>query len=132
MSQSLPVSSPYLRLGGEARVRELVERFYDLMDSLPEVRPLRDLHPADLSRARQVLFEFLSGWLGGPQLFVEKHGHPRLRERHLPFPIGVQERNQWLLCMFQAMQDIDVPEDLDKELRQAFFRTADFMRNQPE
>lgn len=126
---NLPVVTHYERIGGAEQVRALVERFYDLMDALPEAADIRRLHQKDLSNARQKLFEFLSGWLGGPQLYVEKYGHPRLRQRHLPFPIGEKERDQWLLCMYQAMHDVGVDEALQDELKQSFFRTADFMRN---
>jgi len=124
--------SPYERMGGDAAVRALVDRFYELMDTLPEARDIRRLHAEDLGGARDKLFDFLSGWLGGPPRYVEKYGHPRLRARHLPFPIGVRERDQWLLCMERAMRDVGLPEDLQRQLRDAFFRTADHMRNQPD
>jgi hemoglobin len=80
--------SHYERIGGETKVRELVQRFYLLMDELPETHGIRKMHAADLGGAENKLFMFLSGWMGGPQLFVEKFGHPRLRMRHLPFSIG--------------------------------------------
>lgn len=120
----------YERIGGEEGVRRLVDRFYDLMDSLPEAYGIRKLHAADLDSARGKLFMFLSGWMGGPQLFVEKFGHPRLRQRHLPFPIGEAERDQWMMCMTQAMEDVGIDEATRKELMAAFWKTADFMRNQ--
>jgi len=120
----------YERLGGEDKVRTLVDRFYDLMDTLPEAQNIRDFHQKDLTRARQLLFEFLSGWLGGPPLFVQKYGNPRLRQRHILIPIGIKERDQWLHCMYQAMLEIGVDEDLQTELRPAFFKTADHMRNE--
>lgn len=125
-----PVVTPYQRIGGEAGVRALVARFYELMDTLPEARGIRAMHGPDLSHIQHVLFEFLSGWLGGPQLYQEKYGHPRLRMRHMPFKIDVAERDAWMYCMLQAMQDVGVEESLQKELKQSFFRTADFMRNQ--
>lgn len=124
------VTTPYERMGGEETVLKLVNRFYDLMDSIPEVQEVRDIHSPDLKIARERLFEFLSGWFGGPQLYVEKHGHPRLRQRHLDFPIGIKERDQWLHCMFKAMQDIGLDDSLQKELQQSFSKTGDFMRNQ--
>jgi len=120
----------YERLGGEKSVRELVDRFYDLMDSRSDVRELRNIHAPDLHDARNKLFMFLSGWLGGPSLYIEKFGHPRLRQRHMPFAIGELERDQWMLCISQAMQDMDIDEALNKELYAAFYKTADFMRNQ--
>jgi len=121
--------SYFTRMGGETAVRRLVDRFYDLMDELDSARDIRQLHAADLTGARSKLFMFLCGWLGGPQLYVEKYGHPKLRQRHLPFRIGEPERDQWMLCMTQAMTDIGLDESLKKELVIAFFRTADFMRN---
>ena len=119
----------YSRLGGENRVRRVVNRFYDLMDEDPDYYGIRKLHQKDLAEAREKLFMFLSGWMGGPQLFVEKFGHPMLRRRHMPFEIGESERDQWMACMAQAMKDEGVDEQMQKELIQAFWKTADFMRN---
>lgn len=121
--------SPYERLGGEQAVRKLVDRFYELMDSLPEARRIRDLHPADLAGSRDKLFKFLSGWLGGPPLYVEEYGHPRLRARHLPFPIGEAERDAWLACMAQALEETEMEELLRDHLLQSLRNTADHMRN---
>ena len=123
--------TPYAMLGGEAAVRALVERFYDLMDLEPEYAAIRQLHAADLSQARGKLTLFLSGWLGGPSLYIERYGHPMLRRRHLPFAIGLRERDQWMACMTQAMVEQGVAEDLRERLREAFFQTADWMRNRP-
>lgn len=120
----------YLRIGGEVQVRALVDRFYDHMDELPEAWDIRKLHPADLAGSRQKLFDFLSGWMGGPQLYVQKHGHPMLRARHLPFPIGEQARDQWLMCMRLALAEVVADERLRQELDQAFVKVADHMRNQ--
>ena len=117
------------RLGGEARVRALVDRFYDLMDLEPDYAELRAVHGATLDKARDKLFWFLCGWLGGPQHYVERFGHPRLRARHLPFAIGIRERDQWLACMKQAMEEQGVESALADRLAEAFFNTADWMRN---
>lgn len=119
----------YERIGGEEGVRKLVDRFYDLMDQQQDLRGIRELHAKSLKASREKLFMFLSGWLGGPQLYVEKHGHPRLRQRHQPFAIGEAERDQWMHCMIQAMQDVGLEEGLRNELAVAFQKTADFMRN---
>jgi hemoglobin len=119
----------YERIGGEEGVRKLVDRFYDLMDQQQDFQGIRDLHAKNLKASREKLFMFLSGWLGGPQLYVEQYGHPRLRQRHLPFAIGESERNQWMNCMIQAMQDVGLEEGLREELKAAFWKTADFMRN---
>ncbi len=122
--------TPYERLGGEAAVQRLVDRFYDLMELEPAYRELRATH-TDMERARQHLFWFLCGWLGGPQHYVERFGHPRLKMRHMPFKIGVRERDQWVVCMDQAMRETNVPQELINRLNQSFFQTADWMRNQP-
>ncbi|MBU1692256.1 MAG: group II truncated hemoglobin [Gammaproteobacteria bacterium] len=119
----------YERIGGEEVVHKLVDRFYDLMDQQQDFQSIRELHAKSLKASREKLFMFLSGWLGGPQLYVEKYGHPRLRQRHLPFAIGDAERDQWMNCMIQAMQDLCLEEGLRKELAAAFQKTADFMRN---
>jgi hemoglobin len=122
----------YERLGGGDVIRKLVDRFYDLMDADPDYYGIRKLHPADLTESRNKLFWFLSGWTGGPQEYVDRFGHPFLRRRHLPFAIGGAERDQWMGCMLRAMQDVGVDAAMQQELAAAFFKTADFMRNQPE
>jgi hemoglobin len=121
--------TPFEWIGGEEKVKALVERFYDLMDLEPQYAALRAAHGTELARARENLFWFLCGWLGGPQYYTDRFGHPRLRMRHMPFSIGVVERDQWLACMDQAMGEVDVPAELRARLRQSFFQTADFMRN---
>jgi hemoglobin len=123
--------TPFDWIGGEAAVHALVDRFYDLMDLEPAYRELRASHGSTLDEARQKLFWFLCGWLGGPQHYQERFGHPRLRMRHMPFKIGIIERDQWLACMDQAMRDTAVPTDLRERLNQSFFQTADWMRNSP-
>ena len=117
-------------IGGEEKIRSLVNRFYDLMDAQPEAAHIRALHPEDLSGSREKLFLFLVGWMGGPPLYVTKHGHPRLRARHLPFAIGTRERDEWLWCMNRAMKEEQISESLIEQLQRAFSQTADFMRNQ--
>ena len=122
----------YSVIGGAARVRELVDRFYDLMELEPEFAGIRALHPSPMDGAREKLFMFLSGWMGGPDLFVEKFGHPRLRARHLPFAIGSSERDQWLRAMAWAMEDIGIDEALRVRLMESFYQTADWMRNKAD
>jgi hemoglobin len=123
------VQTHYERIGGEEGVRKLVDRFYDLMDQQQDLRGIRELHAKSLKASREKLFLFLSGWLGGPQLYVDKYGHPRLRQRHVAFAIGESERDQWMNCMIQALQDVGLEEGLCNELAAAFQKTADFMRN---
>ena len=115
----------YDRIGGEPTVARLCDRFYGLMAEL------RAMHPQDLQGSRDKLFMFLSGWLGGPDLFVQNFGHPRLRARHMPFAIGTRERDQWVACMLLAMEEVGIEEGVRERLLQNFFNTADFMRNQP-
>jgi hemoglobin len=124
-------ATPFEWLGGEEPVHALVDRFYDLMDIETGYRELRQVHGSTLEDARQKLFWFLCGWLGGPQHYTERFGHPRLRMRHMPFAIGIQERDQWLACMDQAMQETGVDPLLRERLNQSFFQTADWMRNTP-
>jgi len=125
----IDMQTHYQRIGGEAQVRALVDRFYDHMDELPETYGIRKLHAADLTSSRQKLFDFLTGWMGGPQLYIQKHGHPMLRRRHLPFPIGDQERDQWMMCMRLALDEVVADEKLREELYAAFVKVADHMRN---
>ncbi|MES2016779.1 MAG: group II truncated hemoglobin [Pseudomonadota bacterium] len=122
----------YSVIGGEARVRELVDRFYDLMELEPEFAGIRAMHPVPMDSSRDKLFMFLSGWMGGPDLFVEQYGHPRLRARHLPFEIGSGERDQWLRAMAWAMEDIGIEEALRVRLMESFYQTADWMRNKAD
>lgn len=124
-----PGPTPFEQLGGEAGVRALVDRFYDLMELEPDWAELRAMHPTDLSGSRDKLFWFLCGWLGGPNHYIERFGHPRLRARHLPYPIGIRERDQWLACMHTAMVQLQVPAALADRLSAGFTGTADWMRN---
>jgi hemoglobin len=121
--------TPYDLIGGEATVRALVRRFYQLMDTLPEAYEIRKLHPDDLGGSEEKLVMYLTGWLGGPQLYVEKFGHPRLRGRHMPFAIGSTERDQWMLCMREAMAEHIADETIRAKLDKALSDLADFMRN---
>lgn len=124
--------TPYDILGGEDGVRKLVDHFYDHMDQLEEAREVRDLHAKSLRGSREKLFLFLSGWLGGPDLYVKKYGHPRLRARHLPFSIGIRERDQWMHCMRLALEDMNLEKGFRDRLVNAFLSTADHMRNRAE
>ena len=129
MSES-PTPSAFELLGGEAAVRTLIDRFYDLMDLEPAYAGIRRLHPSALDGSRDKLHWFLCGWLGGPDLYQQRFGHPRLRARHLPYAIGIAERDQWMACMQQAMGECGVETALAERLHAAFVNTADWMRNQ--
>lgn len=128
MSEQVQLT-PYERLGGDRALRALVVRFYAYMNDLPEARPIRKMHAADLSSAQDKLYKFLSGWLGGPDLFQQEYGHPRLRMRHFPFSIGASERDQWMLCMSKALADTPMDEELRAALHQALAQTATHMIN---
>ena len=121
--------TPFQRLDGEPGVRRLVDRFYDLMDLEPAFAGIRTLHPADLDGSRDKLFWFLCGWLGGPNHYIERFGHPMLRARHLPYTIGIAERDQWMACMVQAMHEQALEPALAQRLAESFHGTADWMRN---
>jgi hemoglobin len=122
--------TPYQQLGGEHTLQQLVMRFYKLMDTLPEAYEIRQLHPSSLKGSEDKLFMFLSGWLGGPQLYIEAFGHPRLRRRHFPFAIGGKESQQWMLCMTQALNECVEDEALKNVLITQLTQTANHMINQ--
>ncbi|WP_374428929.1 group II truncated hemoglobin [Ideonella dechloratans] len=124
-----PVLSPYDRLGGEAGVRRLVERFYALMDELPEAYTVRQIHPESLAGSADSLFKYLSGWFGGPPLYTAEKGHPRLRMRHLPYRVGPVERDEWMLCMRQALAETVDDAALRALLEKAFADMAEHMVN---
>ncbi|KAB0576601.1 group II truncated hemoglobin [Ideonella dechloratans] len=124
-----PTLSPYDRLGGEAGVRRLVERFYALMDELPEAYTVRQIHPESLAGSADSLLKFLSGWFGGPPLYTAEKGHPRLRMRHLPYRVGPVERDEWMLCMRQALAETVDDAPLRAVLEKAFADMADHMVN---
>jgi hemoglobin len=124
--------TPYERLGGEEGVRRLVDRFYDLMELEPQYADLRAMHPTQMEETRDKLFWFLSGWLGGPDLYSPRFGHPRLRMRHFPYAIGTKERDEWMACMLQALNELGLDADLQRQLHEAFAGTADWMRNKAE
>ena len=125
-------ASHFELMGGEEGVRRLVDRFYDVMDTAPEAAGIRAMHAPTLDTAREKLRLFLTGWTGGPQLYVERYGHPMLRGRHLPFPIGEPERDAWIFCMDQALEEAEMPPELRDYLKQRFRAVADHMRNQGE
>jgi len=121
--------SLYEMIGGETELRALVDRFYDAMDSAPEAKNVRAIHPDDLTNSRDKLFMFLSGWSGGPPLYMEKIGHPRLRQRHMPFPIGGVERDEWLWCMKKALNEMPLDAQLIEYMLGKFTKIANSMQN---
>ena len=129
---NLDTRTHFEMMGGEAGIRRLVDRFYDIMDSAPEAAGIRALHAKRLDSSREKLFLFLTGWMGGPPLYVERYGHPKLRARHMPFPIGAPERDAWVWCMDGALAEQDIPAELRDYLRARFRAVADHMRNVPD
>lgn len=129
MAENIP-NTPYDLMGGEATVLLLVDKFYFYMDTLPEATAVRGVHSESLAGAKEKLFKFLSGWLGGPDLFIQEFGHPMLRRRHFPFTVGQQERDQWMLCMQKAMDDIDMHPVLKEKLLASLGDLATHMINQ--
>ena len=121
--------TPYDKLGGEAGIQRLVNRFYELMEELPEAFAVRQMHPESLQGSATGLFEYLSGWLGGPPLYVQKKGHPRLRMRHVNYAVGPVVRDEWMLCMTQALTEQVSEEAFRITLVQAFSQMADHMIN---
>lgn len=124
--------TPYEELGGETGIRRLVDRFYELMESSPQAANVRALHAASLKQSREKLFLYLTGWTGGPPVYEEKFGHPRLRARHMSFTIGARERDEWLWCMQQALGEQPISDELRAMLWAKIRQLADFMRNQDE
>lgn len=122
--------TPYELMGGEPAILSLVDRFYFYMDTLPEAQGIRKMHAQSLSNAKDKLFKFLSGWLGGPDLFIQEFGHPMLRKRHFPFAIDQSERDQWMFCMNKAMAEISMDNSLREHLLEALEQLATHMINQ--
>lgn len=122
-------TSPYEAIGGDETVKAVCARLYELMEELPEARACREVHPPSLDRAEEKLYEFLSGWLGGPQLYREKYGHPRLRQRHFVAPIGHEEAAGWLACFHQAWNEIVPKSALSQELADKIDQLGWHMQN---
>lgn len=121
--------NPYQLLGGETGIHQLSEAFYNAMDRLPEAATIRDMHGDNLDTIKERLFEFLSGWLGGPPLFRERQGSVCITSQHRRFPIGEAERDQWLLCMDHALQEVGASDEVKRLLKEPFYRLADFLRS---
>ena len=130
MSDTGTIVTPYERIGGAPVVDRLVESFYRRMDALPEAGTIRAMHPIDLGSTKQVLKRYLSEWLGGPKLYSPEKGHPRLRQRHMGFSIGNEERDAWLLCMRGALEEVVADVGARDDVDAAMTKLADWMRNQ--
>jgi len=123
--------TPFQQIGGQPAVDRIIDRFYDRMDTLPEARVIRVLHPENLGATREVLKRYLAEWLGGPRAYSEERGHPRLRARHLPFSIGDEERDAWMLCMRGALEEVVTDVSIREWLEEKLSGVADWMRNRP-
>jgi hemoglobin len=121
--------TPYELIGGEATVRRLADRFYDILDTDPRAARIRAMHGRDLAPIRQLLFEFLSGWLGGPPLYFKRPEHRCIMSAHRPYAIGAVERDEWMICMRRAMDECGLPADMRALLDEAFLLMADLFRN---
>lgn len=132
MSETQPETSPFEAIGGAATIDRLVEAFYARMDSLPEAATIRSLHAPDLGPVKEVLKRYLGEWLGGPPLYSAERGHPRLRQRHLGFPIGEAERDAWLLCMRGALDETVADARVREAIYERMAGLADWMRNQAD
>ncbi|WP_245276405.1 group II truncated hemoglobin [Methylocapsa aurea] len=122
-------STPFVRIGGQATIDQLVDAFYRQMDRLPEAKTIRAMHADDLTSVGQVLKRYLGEWLGGPKLYSQERGHPRLRMRHMPFRIGEAERDAWMACMSRALEEVVAEAQLRTDLLQSFYKLADWVRN---
>lgn len=130
LTMAAPANPHYDKIGGETAVARLVDAFYRRMDTLPQAAAIRAMHEPDLSHTKQILRLFLSEWLGGPRRYSAERGQPHLRRRHLAFRIGEAERDAWMLCMQGALEEVVTDASVRTQLTQAFFKTADFLRNE--
>lgn len=129
MEKSEDQISLYEMFGGEEKLKLLVSEFYKIMDTNPNYKTLREMHPEDLSSSEEKLFMFLSGWMGGPQLYITKYGHPRLRARHMPFSITQKDSKEWVNCMTEAIEKVSQGSEMKNFLTSEFDRIASFMVN---
>ena len=123
------MQTPYQLLGGDDGIRRLAETFYTVMDELPDAETIRQMHAESLVDVKQKLYEYLSGWLGGPHHYHQKYGTVCLTKPHKPYAIGPAERDQWLMCMDEALRRVDASEEVKAMLKTPVFRLADAIRN---
>jgi len=122
--------SNFERIGGAVIIDRLVETFYARMDALPEAQRIRAMHADDLTSTKQVLKRYFTEWMGGPKLYSPEKGHPRLRQRHMHFPIGQEEADAWLVCMRGALEEHVADSAVRNEIYDAMAKLAYWMRNQ--
>ena len=114
--------TPYEEIGGDPIVRAIADAFYDIVED--ESPALRAMLPDDTTGSRAKLYRFLSGWTGGPPLYWEEHGHPRLRMRHVPFPIDEVAAREWARCMAKAIAQVEMPPDAARFLTDQLGKAA--------
>ncbi len=124
----MSAQTPYQILGSEG-IRQLADTFYDVMDEMPQAETIRNMHSANMDLIKEKLFEYLCGWMGGPPLYSAKYGTVCLTDPHKPYPIGPDERDQWLACMNEALVRIDASEELKQMLKGPMYQIADTVRN---
>ncbi|MBB1269734.1 group II truncated hemoglobin [Shewanella sp. SR44-3] len=123
-------SNAYDLIGGDKVIKAIAHEFYQQMQTRQDTQALLAIHRAPIAESEQKLYEFLSGWLGGPQLYQQKYGHPALRARHMPFAIDASMRDQWLSCMHSAIEKHIKKPEHRQAIIQAISTLADHMRNQ--
>lgn len=124
-----PPESPYDRLGGAAVLRQLVDRFYDAMEQDPAASGIRQMHADDLGPIRDKLFDWLSGWAGGPAIYNARPDRTCIMSAHAPYAIGPAERDQWMACMRTALAGLELGDDVRAMFDAAFSRLSDGLRN---
>jgi hemoglobin len=129
LSETATEISMFDWIGGAVAVDRLVEAFYGAMDSLPEAKTIREMHGGDLGQIKVVLKRYLTEWTGGPKLYSPEKGHPRLRQRHMPFAIDNSARDAWMTCMRKALAETISDEAARGELEFNMKKLADWMRN---
>ena len=121
-------ATPYQALG-EAGIRRLVDAFYDIMDEHAGATHIRAMHARDLAPMKEKLGDYLVGWMGGPPVYASRHGSVCMTTPHEPYAIGPRERDEWLLCMEQALERIEAEASVKDMLKEPLFRIADAVRN---
>ena len=125
----MSAATPYELIGKEDGIKNLASAFYESMDELEEAAEVRQMHAKNLDLIKQKLFEYLNGWLGGPHLYKDKYGTICLTEPHQPYPIGEEQRDQWIACWELALEKVDAPADFREMTKEPIVRMAGFLVN---
>lgn len=119
----------YQAIGGHSKVEELVKAFYKRVAVHPDLIPI---FPSDLTETARKQIQFLTQFFGGPPIYMEEHGHPMLRRRHLEFPITPTRKDAWLECMDAALNEVKISEPYRSAIFDRLTSTAHHMMNTPE